>query len=73
MLFIRWNIVNYNGKSIFSFQFANYLSQFGKVLYIASEEGFGNFDQNPIKEDETPADAEIESKPDSVLKEGHID
>lgn len=29
------------GKSIFSFQFANYLSQFGKVLYIASEEGFG--------------------------------
>lgn len=29
------------GKSIFSFQFANYLSKFGKVLYIASEEGYG--------------------------------
>jgi hypothetical protein len=29
------------GKSIFSFQFARFLSEFGKVLYIASEEGFG--------------------------------
>lgn len=29
-----------NGKSIWSFQFANYLTQFGKVLYIAAEEGF---------------------------------
>jgi hypothetical protein len=37
-----------NGKSIFSFQFANYLSQFGKVLYIASEEGFGGTLQKKI-------------------------
>ena len=29
-----------NGKSIWSFQFANYLTRFGKVLYIAAEEGF---------------------------------
>lgn len=29
-----------NGKSIWSFQFANYLTSFGKVLYIAAEEGF---------------------------------
>ena len=29
-----------NGKSIWSFQFANYLTKFGKVLYIAAEEGF---------------------------------
>lgn len=39
-----------NGKSIFSFQFANYLSEFGKVLYIASEEGFGGTLQKKIKD-----------------------
>ena len=38
------------GKSIFSFQFARYLSQFGKVLYIASEEGFGGTLQKKIKD-----------------------
>lgn len=38
------------GKSIFSFQFAAYLSQFGKVLYIASEEGFGGTLQKKIKD-----------------------
>ena len=38
------------GKSIFSFQFASYLSQFGKVLYIASEEGFGGTLQKKIKD-----------------------
>lgn len=30
-----------NGKSIFSFQLADYLSTLGPTLYIASEEGFG--------------------------------
>lgn len=29
-----------NGKSYFSFQFAKYLSRFGRVLYNAAEEGF---------------------------------
>lgn len=38
------------GKSIFSFQFARYLSQFGKVIYIASEEGFGGTLQKKIKD-----------------------
>lgn len=38
------------GKSIFSFQFAAYLSEFGKVLYIASEEGFGGTLQKKIKD-----------------------
>jgi len=38
------------GKSIFSFQFANYLQEFGSVLYIASEEGFGGTLQKKIKD-----------------------
>lgn len=38
------------GKSIFSFQFAKYLSQFGKVLYIAAEEGFSATLQQKLKE-----------------------
>lgn len=36
------------GKSIFSFQFADYLAEFGKVLYIACEEGFGGTLQKKI-------------------------
>ena len=39
-----------NGKSIFSFQFARYLSNFGKVLYIAAEEGFSATLQNKLSE-----------------------
>ena len=39
------------GKSILSVQFAQYLSQhFGRVLYVASEEGFSVTLQNKIKE-----------------------
>lgn len=37
------------GKSIFSFQFASYLTQFGDVLYIASEEGFRGTIRDKIK------------------------
>lgn len=38
------------GKSIFCFQFARYLSNFGKVLYIAAEEGFSATLQQKLKE-----------------------
>jgi len=38
------------GKSIFSFQFAEYLQDFGNVLYIAAEEGFGGTLQKKIKD-----------------------
>lgn len=38
------------GKSIFSVQFARYLSKKGKVLYIASEEGFSATLQKKIRE-----------------------
>lgn len=38
------------GKSIFCFQLANYLSKFGKVLYIASEEGFSATLQQKLTE-----------------------
>lgn len=37
------------GKSIFSFQFASYLTQFGNVLYIAAEEGFRGTIRDKIK------------------------
>ena len=39
-----------NGKSIFTVQFAKYLSTLGKVLYIASEEGFSATLQQKIRE-----------------------
>jgi hypothetical protein len=39
-----------NGKSIWSFQFANYLTRFGKVLYIAAEEGFSATLQQKLAE-----------------------
>lgn len=39
-----------NGKSIWSFQFANYLTKFGKVLYIAAEEGFSATLQQKLAE-----------------------
>lgn len=39
-----------NGKSIFTVQFAKYLSTIGKVLYIASEEGFSATLQQKIRE-----------------------
>jgi predicted ATP-dependent serine protease len=38
------------GKSIFCFQLAKYLSKFGKVLYIASEEGFSATLQQKLQE-----------------------
>lgn len=38
------------GKSILSVQFAQYLSMYGRVLYVASEEGFSVTLQNKIKE-----------------------
>jgi predicted ATP-dependent serine protease len=38
------------GKSIFCFQLAKYLSKFGKVLYIASEEGFSATLQQKLTE-----------------------
>lgn len=38
------------GKSIFCFQLAKYLSKFGKVLYIASEEGFSATLQQKLSE-----------------------
>ena len=37
------------GKSIFSFQFADYLTNFGPVLYIAAEEGFRGTIRDKIK------------------------
>lgn len=39
-----------NGKSIFCFQFARYLANFGKVLYIAAEEGFSATLQAKLQE-----------------------
>ncbi|MEI8285711.1 MAG: hypothetical protein WCG15_00280 [Actinomycetes bacterium] len=39
-----------NGKSIFTVQFAKYLATLGKVLYIASEEGFSATLQQKIRE-----------------------
>jgi hypothetical protein len=39
-----------NGKSIFTVQFAKYLSTLGKVLYIASEEGFSATLQQKIRD-----------------------
>ena len=38
------------GKSIFCFQLAKYLTKFGKVLYIASEEGFSATLQQKLTE-----------------------
>lgn len=38
------------GKSIFCFQFAGYLQQFGPVLYVAAEEGFGGTLQKKIRD-----------------------
>jgi hypothetical protein len=37
------------GKSIFCFQFADYLTEFGPVLYIASEEGFKGTIRDKVK------------------------
>ena len=38
------------GKSIFAVQFANYLSEFGPVLYVAAEEGFSATLQKKIRD-----------------------
>ena len=38
------------GKSYFSIRFAKYLSNFGRVLYIAAEEGFGLTLQKKLKD-----------------------
>jgi predicted ATP-dependent serine protease len=38
------------GKSIFCFQFARYLDEFGPVLYVAAEEGFGGTLQKKVRD-----------------------